>query len=163
MIPDRLQDFLEHFWNDQNWIWNLGPSIYHKNISNNTRNIWNHLLKNIVFFISQLSGTSEISLTSTQWTQFVFSLGTYPPQKWYYLACLKDFFQNTYRKILKRPSIWTTCKTISTSYWIKKYSSTSHQSFAQELKFAWILGIYGNQIFGFVCPRGFLVFSTHCS
>ena len=39
MIPDRLQYFLEHFWNDQKCdkLWTLGPHIYHKNISKDTR------------------------------------------------------------------------------------------------------------------------------
>ena len=39
MIPDRLQYFQEHFWNDQDYdkIWTLGPRIYHQNISKNTR------------------------------------------------------------------------------------------------------------------------------
>ena len=35
MIADRLQDFLEHFWNDQkcHQICTLGPRNYHKNTS----------------------------------------------------------------------------------------------------------------------------------
>ena len=33
MIPDRLQSFLEPFWNDQkcDQTWTLGPRIYHQN------------------------------------------------------------------------------------------------------------------------------------
>ena len=39
MIPDRLQYFWEHFWNDQkcDQLWTLGPHIHHQNTSNNTR------------------------------------------------------------------------------------------------------------------------------
>ena len=35
MVPDRLQYFLEHFWNDQNCdeILTLGPRSYHQNTS----------------------------------------------------------------------------------------------------------------------------------
>ena len=35
MIPDGLQYFSEHFWNDQkcDQIWLLGPRIYNQNIS----------------------------------------------------------------------------------------------------------------------------------
>ena len=42
MIPDRLQYFLEPFWNDQtcDQTWTLGPHIYHKNTSTNTRKTW---------------------------------------------------------------------------------------------------------------------------
>ena len=44
MIPDRLQYFLEDFWNDKkcDQIWTLGPRIYHQNTSKNTRQIWKH-------------------------------------------------------------------------------------------------------------------------
>ena len=44
MIPDRLQDFLENFWNDQkcDQFWTLGPRIDHQNTSTNKRNIWKH-------------------------------------------------------------------------------------------------------------------------
>ena len=48
MIPDRLQYFLDYFWDDQtcDQIWTLGARIYHENTSNNTRNMGTSL-KNI--------------------------------------------------------------------------------------------------------------------
>ena len=51
MIPDRLQYFLEHLWNDQkcNQIWTLGPCIYHPNTSNDTRNYGNIVEKRLCF------------------------------------------------------------------------------------------------------------------
>ena len=44
MIPDRLQYFFEHFWNDQkrDQILPLGPRIYHQNTTTNTGKIWEH-------------------------------------------------------------------------------------------------------------------------
>ena len=43
MIPDRLQDFLDHFWNDEkcDQIWTLGPHIHHQKISTNIRKYGN--------------------------------------------------------------------------------------------------------------------------
>ena len=47
MIPDRLQYFLDDFWNDQkcDQIWTLGPCIYHQNASTNTGKYGNDLDK----------------------------------------------------------------------------------------------------------------------
>ena len=52
MIPDRLQYFVDFFWNDQtcDQIWTLGPRTYHQNTSTNTRNI-GISLNNIMFHI----------------------------------------------------------------------------------------------------------------
>ena len=51
MIPDRLQHFLDDFWNDQkcDQILTLGPLIYHQNTSMNTRNNMGTSLTNIIF------------------------------------------------------------------------------------------------------------------
>ena len=49
MIPDRLQYFLEHFWNDQkrDQILSPGPLIYYKNTSINIRRIMETFPKHI--------------------------------------------------------------------------------------------------------------------
>ena len=52
MIPDRLQYFLEHFWNDQkcDQIWTIGPRIYHQNISK-IQDMYGGILEHIMFHI----------------------------------------------------------------------------------------------------------------
>ena len=55
MITDRLQYFLEHFWNDQTCeqIWTLGPRIYQQNISK-VQEIMGTSLKDIIFISENL-------------------------------------------------------------------------------------------------------------
>ena len=49
MIPDRLQYFLDDFWNDKkcDQIWTLGPRTYHQHTSKNTRTIWERPWQNL--------------------------------------------------------------------------------------------------------------------
>ena len=53
MLPDRLQYFWEHFWNDQkcDQIWNLGPHNHQQNNSKNIRKLRGTSLN--TFFISE--------------------------------------------------------------------------------------------------------------
>ena len=54
MISDRLQYFLNDFWNDPkcDQIWTVGPRIYHQNTSKNTR-IYVDIFENYYFVISE--------------------------------------------------------------------------------------------------------------
>ena len=42
MIPDRLQYFLDDFWNFENFvnIWTRNPPNYYQHALNNTRKVW---------------------------------------------------------------------------------------------------------------------------
>ena len=50
MIPDRLQYFLDDFWNCENLvkIWTLGARIYYQNASKHIRKIWEHIFSQLI-------------------------------------------------------------------------------------------------------------------
>ena len=66
MIPDRLQYFLKHFWNDQklDQIWTLGPRIYHQKIFNEYKENYGSSLTKYYFHISNIN-FRQTKITST--------------------------------------------------------------------------------------------------
>ena len=73
MIPDQLQYLLDDFWNDQkiDYIWTLGPRIYHLNILKHTRQSMGISLKIISSYL-RISNSESIGRFVHRTFPFVF-------------------------------------------------------------------------------------------